>query len=58
MHIDLRAADAAYVQQAVELGFAVSLRGVDTVAQLHRAVAMGAARVLTNRPEVLGRPAS
>jgi glycerophosphoryl diester phosphodiesterase len=55
VHIDLRAADAAYVQQAVELGFAVSLRGVDTVAQLHRAVAMGAARVLTNRPEVLGR---
>lgn len=55
VHIDLRAADRAYVRAAVEHGFAVSVRGVDTVAQLQRAADLGATRVLTNRAEVLGR---
>ena len=53
--VDLHAADAAYVHAAAERGYAVSVRGVDTAAQLHRAVAVGATRVLTNRPDVLGR---
>lgn len=53
--IDLRAADAAYVRQAEAAGYEVSLRRVETVPQLHRAVALGASRVVTDRPEVLGR---
>lgn len=53
--IDLRAADSGYVRQAAQRGYAVSVRGVDTVAQLHAAADIGAQRVLTNRPEVLGR---
>jgi hypothetical protein len=52
--IDLRAADTSYVHRARSTGHVVSVRGVDTVAQLHRAVAVGATRVVTDRPEVLG----
>ncbi len=55
VHVDLRAADAAYVHAAAERGYAVSVRGVDTAAQLHQAVTIGATRVLTHRPDVLGR---
>jgi glycerophosphoryl diester phosphodiesterase len=52
--IDLRAADGSYVRRARSAGYRVSVRGVNTVAQLHRAVAVGATRVVTDRPEVLG----
>jgi glycerophosphoryl diester phosphodiesterase len=52
--IDLRAADAAYLQRAEAAGYEVSLRRVESVTQLHRAVALGASRVVTDRPEVLG----
>ena len=52
--IDLRAADGTYVRRARSIGFLVSVRGVNTVAQLHRAVGVGATRVVTDRPEVLG----
>ena len=55
VHIDLRAADAIYVRDANEQGLEVSLRGVDNVVQLRRAAQLGAQRVVTNRPEVLGR---
>ena len=41
VHIDLRAADARYVRDATEQGLEVSLRGVDTVVQLRRAVQLG-----------------
>ena len=53
--IDLRAADTAFVRAATARGLAVSVRGVDTASQLHHAVEVGATRVLTNRPDVLGR---
>jgi len=53
--VDQRVADAAYVQEAAVRGYTVSVRGVDTEAQLRRAVAVGATRVLTNRPDVTGR---
>ena len=53
--IDLRAADAAFVRQAADTGYEVSVRGVDTVAQLRQVAAIGATRVVTNRPDVLGR---
>ncbi len=53
--IELDAADPTYVDQAAARGHQVSLRKVDTVAQLHEAVRMGATRVVTDRPEVLGR---
>ena len=53
--IDLRAADAKYVARARAAGHAVSVRNVDTVLQLHAAVALGVRRVVTNMPEVLGR---
>jgi glycerophosphoryl diester phosphodiesterase len=52
--IDLRAADGTYVRRARAAGHTVSVRGVNTVAQLHRAVAIGATQVVTDRPEVLG----
>jgi glycerophosphoryl diester phosphodiesterase len=53
--IELGAADQSYVRRAAARGHQVSLRKVDTVAQLHEAVRMGATRVVTDRPEVLGR---
>lgn len=53
--IDVRAADGAYVRRAAAVGVEVSARGVNTVADLHRAAGMGIARVLTDRPEVIGR---
>lgn len=53
--LDLRAADATYVQQAEAAGHEVSVRRVQTVGDLHRAVALGVSRVVTDRPEVLGR---
>ncbi len=52
--IELGAADPTYVRQAAARGHEVSLRKVDSVAQLHEAVRMGATRVVTDRPEVLG----
>jgi len=52
--IDLLAADAGYVSRARQAGLEVSLRRVQTGPQLHRAVALGARRVVTDRPEVLG----
>jgi len=53
--IELGAADATYVRRAAARGHEVSLRKVDTVAQLREAVRLGATRVVTDRPEVLGR---
>jgi glycerophosphoryl diester phosphodiesterase len=53
--VDLRAIDAAYVSRAVAAGLEVSARGVDTVADLHLAALIGVTRVLTDRPEVVGR---
>jgi glycerophosphoryl diester phosphodiesterase len=53
--IEFGAADPTYVQQAVARGHQVSLRKVDTVAQLRAAVRMGVTRVVTDRPEVVGR---
>jgi glycerophosphoryl diester phosphodiesterase len=53
--IELDAADPAYVRKAAARGHEVSLRKVDSVAQLREAVRMGATRVVTDRPEVLGR---
>ena len=51
--IDLRAADRAYVDRAHAAGHRISVRGVDSVSQLHRAVAMGVDRVVTDYPETL-----
>jgi glycerophosphoryl diester phosphodiesterase len=53
--VELGAADATYVRRAAARGLQVSLRKVDTVAQLREAVRLGATRVVTDRPEVLGR---
>jgi glycerophosphoryl diester phosphodiesterase len=53
--IDLGAADPTYIRQAAAAGHEVSLRNVDTVDQMRRAVQMGATRIVTDRPEVLGR---
>jgi len=53
--IEFGAADATYVRQAAARGHEVSLRKVDSVAQLGAAVHMGATRVVTDRPELLGR---
>ncbi|KRE99136.1 hypothetical protein ASG88_15525 [Nocardioides sp. Soil777] len=53
--VDLRAVDADWVGHAEEVGLQVSARGVDTVADLHRAADLGVTRVLTDRPEVVGR---
>ena len=53
--IDLDAADEQYVKHVQEAGHMVSVRGVDTVAQLHRAVALGADRVITDRPETIAQ---
>ncbi len=52
--IEFGAADATYIRQAAARGTEVSLRKVDSVAQLHEAVRMGATRIVTDRPEVLG----
>jgi glycerophosphoryl diester phosphodiesterase len=52
--IDIGAADATYVRQAAAAGHQVSLRNVDTVVQMRDAVRMGATRVVTDRPEILG----
>lgn len=52
--IELGAADSTYITQAAARGHQVSLRKVDTVAQLHDAVRLGASRVVTDRPEVVG----
>jgi glycerophosphoryl diester phosphodiesterase len=53
--IDVHAADAQYVKKARKAGHAVSVRKVNTVLQLHEAWAMGIRRIITDRPEVLGR---
>jgi glycerophosphoryl diester phosphodiesterase len=53
--IELGAADASYVRAAAARGHEVSLRKVESVAQLREAVRMGATRVVTDRPELLGR---
>ena len=53
--IELGAADVGYVRRAVARGHQISLRKVDTLAQLRHAVRMGATRVVTDRPEVIGR---
>lgn len=53
--IDFRAADREYVARAGRTGVQVSVREVNTVWRLHRAVAMGAARAVTDRPDLLGR---
>jgi hypothetical protein len=53
--IEFDAAGATYLRQAAARGHEVSLRKVDSVAQLGEAVRMGATRVVTDRPEVLGR---
>lgn len=53
--IEFGAADATYIRRAVARGHQVSLRKVNTITRLRQAVRMGAARVVTDRPEVLGR---
>lgn len=53
--VDVRAASAPYVARAAATGVEVSARGVNTVAELHRAVAKGITRVVTDRPELVGR---
>ena len=53
--IEYVAADARYIRRAKARGHQVSLREVNTISRMHRAVRMGAARVVTDRPEVLGR---
>ena len=53
--IEFDAADPNYIRQAAAHGQQVSLRKVDSVAQLHEAARMGATRVVTDRPELLGR---
>jgi glycerophosphoryl diester phosphodiesterase len=52
--IEFGAADPTYIRRAAARGNEVSLRKVDSVAQLHEAVRMGATRIVTDRPEVLG----
>jgi glycerophosphoryl diester phosphodiesterase len=56
--VELGAADATYVRRAAALGHEVSLRKVDSVEQLGEAVHMGATRVVTDRPEILGSACS
>lgn len=51
--IEFGAGDAGYIRRAGASGHRVSLRKVNTVAQLRQAVEMGAARVVTDRPEVV-----
>jgi glycerophosphoryl diester phosphodiesterase len=51
--IEFGAADGEYIRRAVARGYKVSLREVNTVTRLRQAVRMGAARVVTDRPEVL-----
>jgi glycerophosphoryl diester phosphodiesterase len=53
--IDLRAADATYAEKVHAALHLLSVRNVDTVTDLHRAVALGADRVLTDFPERLAR---
>jgi glycerophosphoryl diester phosphodiesterase len=52
--IEFGAADARYIRQAAARGHEVSLRKVDSAAQLREAVRLGATRVVTDWPEVLG----
>jgi len=52
--VELGAADRSYVRRAGAQGHQVSVRKVDTVRDLRRAVRMGVTRVVTDRPEVLG----
>lgn len=52
--IEFGAADARYISRATARGHLVSLRKTNTVDQMRRAVGMGAARVVTDRPELLG----
>jgi hypothetical protein len=53
--IEFGAADATYIRRASALGHEVSLREVDSVTRLREAARMGATRVVTDRPELLGR---
>jgi glycerophosphoryl diester phosphodiesterase len=53
--IEFDAADPTYIRQAEARGHQVSLRKVDSIAQLHEAARMGATRVVTDRPELLGK---
>jgi glycerophosphoryl diester phosphodiesterase len=53
--IEFGAADAAYIRRATARGHQVSLREVNDAQRMRQAVRMGAARVVTDRPEVLGR---
>lgn len=53
--VDLQAADRTTVDRVHAAGHLLSVRGVDSVAQLHRAVALGVDRVVTDHPERLGR---
>lgn len=52
--IEFDAADPAYIRRAAARGQQVSLRKVDSVSELREAVRMGATRVVTDRPEVVG----
>jgi glycerophosphoryl diester phosphodiesterase len=53
--IEYGAADARYIRRATRRGHLVSLREVNTVDRMRRAVRLGAARIVTDRPEALGR---
>ncbi|RYP86277.1 hypothetical protein EKO23_10005 [Nocardioides guangzhouensis] len=53
--IEFGAADARYIRRAKARGHQVSLREVNTVDRMRRAARMGATRVVTDHPEVLGR---
>jgi glycerophosphoryl diester phosphodiesterase len=52
--IELGAADATYIRRASARGHEVSVREVNSVSRLREAVRMGATRVVTDRPELLG----
>jgi glycerophosphoryl diester phosphodiesterase len=53
--IEFGAADATYIRRASARGHEVSVREVDSVSRLREAARMGATRVVTDRPELLGR---
>jgi len=51
--VDLAAADTPYARALHTAGYLLSVRGVDSVNQLHRAVAVGADRIVTDHPETV-----
>jgi glycerophosphoryl diester phosphodiesterase len=52
--LDIGAVDKQYVSDALESGYQVSLRGIDTVQMLHKAARLGVTRVVTDEPVNIG----